>query len=85
MTAVKIPVDRLSPETLQGIIEEFITRDGTDYGKTEVPIDTKIRQVKSQLESGLAVLVYDDETQTCNIFSADDSVVKALVGVEENV
>jgi len=78
MTAVKIPVDRLSPETLQGIIEEFITRDGTDYGKTEVPIDTKIRQVKSQLETGLAVLLYDNETQTCNIFSADDPVVKAL-------
>jgi len=63
---------------LQGIIEEFITRDGTDYGKTEVPIDTKIRQVKSQLETGLAVLLYDNETQTCNIFSADDPVVKAL-------
>ena len=78
MTAVKIPVDRLSPETLQGIIEEFITRDGTDYGKTEVPIETKIRQVKNQLESKLAVLVYDNETQTCNIFLADDPVVKAL-------
>lgn len=78
MTAVKIPVDRLSPETLQDIIEEFVTRDGTDYGKTEIPIETKIRQVKNQLESGLAVLVYDHETQTCNIFSADDPVVKSL-------
>ena len=78
MTAIKIPVDRLSPETFQDIIEEFITRDGTDYGKTEIPIETKIRQVKSQLESGLAVLLYDDATQSCNIFLADDPVVKAL-------
>lgn len=78
MTAVEIPVDRLRPETLQGIIEEYVTRDGTDYGKTDIPIETKIRQVKSQLESGLAVLVYDNETQTCNILSADDPVLKSL-------
>jgi len=27
-----IPVDKLSTEALQGVIEEFISRDGTDYG-----------------------------------------------------
>jgi uncharacterized protein YheU (UPF0270 family) len=80
MGAVKIPVDRLTPETLQGVVEEFITREGTDYGKIEVPLDTKLRQVKNLLESGMAVLIYDTETQTCNIFPADDPVVKSLEG-----
>ena len=80
MGTVKIPVERLNPETLQGVVEEFITREGTDYGKIEVPLDTKLRQVKKFLESGMAVLIYDTETQTCNIFPADDPVVKSLGG-----
>jgi uncharacterized protein YheU (UPF0270 family) len=36
MPAHVIPVDRLSPEALQGVIEEFVSREGTDYGETEV-------------------------------------------------
>ena len=42
MGAVKISVDRLIPETLQGVVEEFITREGSNYGKSEVPLDTKL-------------------------------------------
>jgi len=36
MTAVKVPYNQLSPEALQGVIEEFVTRDGTDYGEIEI-------------------------------------------------
>jgi len=28
MTALKVPYDQLSPEALNGVIEEFVTRDG---------------------------------------------------------
>lgn len=72
MSAVKIPIDQLSPEALQGVIEEFVSRNGTDYGMTDVPLETQMQQVKSQLKSGQAVLVYDEEMQTCNILSAED-------------
>lgn len=30
-----IPTERLSPEAIQSVIEEFILREGTDYGETE--------------------------------------------------
>ena len=80
MSVIKIPVNRLSPETLERVLEEFVTRDGTDYGKTEVPLETKIRQNKYQLEAGAAILVFDEKTETCNIFSADDPVMKFLKG-----
>jgi uncharacterized protein YheU (UPF0270 family) len=56
MTAIKIPYDQLSPEALQGVVEEFVTRDGTDYGEVEVPLETKIAQVMNQLKSGKAVI-----------------------------
>jgi len=78
MSVHKIPVDKLSPEALQGVIEEFISRNGTDYGEIEASSDTKFRQVKQKLENGLAVNIFDDETETTNIFLADDPVLKGL-------
>lgn len=73
-----IPVDRLSPEALQGVIEEFVSREGTDYGEVEVSLKTSAGQVKRKLEKGLAVLVFDDETETTNIVSAADPVIEKL-------
>jgi len=73
-----IPVNKLSARALRGVIEEFISRAGTDYGAVEASMETKIKQAKYKLENGLAVLVYDDETQTTNIFLADDPLLKKL-------
>jgi uncharacterized protein YheU (UPF0270 family) len=78
MSVHKIPVNKLSPEALQGVIEEFISRVGTDYGEIEASTETKFRQVKDKLETGAAVLIFDDETETTNIFLADDPVLKKL-------
>lgn len=66
-----IPFKELSPEALQGVIEDFVTRDGTDYGESEIPLETKVQQVLNQLGSGKAVIVFDQKTQTCNIVSKD--------------
>lgn len=73
-----IPIDKLSPEALEGVITEFISRSGTDYGKIEASWETKFRQVKNRLEAGLAILIFDDETETTNIFLADDPVLRKL-------
>ena len=78
MSIHRIPVNKLSPEALQGVIEEFISRDGTDYGEIEASRETKFRQVKSRLATGEAVLIFDDETETTNIFLANDPVLKKL-------
>ena len=78
MSVHRIPVSKLSPEALQGVIEEFISRDGTDYGKIEASPETSFRQVKSRLTTGEAVLIFDDETETTNIFLANDPVLQKL-------
>ena len=78
MSVHRIPVNKLSPEALQGVIEEFISRAGTDYGEIEASQETKFRQVKYKLENGLAVLIFDDETETTNIFLANDPILKKL-------
>ena len=74
----RIPVNKLSHEALQGVIEEYISRDGTDYGKIEVPTEMKFRYVKQKLEKGFAVLIFDDEAETSNILLADDPILKKL-------
>lgn len=80
MSALKIPYDQLSTEALQGVIEEFVTREGTDYGEIEVSLETKTSQVLSQLKSGKAVIVFDQESETCNILRSSDP---ALVNLED--
>ena len=79
MSVHKIPVNKLSPEALQGVIAEYISRDGTDYGEIEASTATNFRQIKSKLEKGLAVLIYDDENETINIFLAADPILKSLL------
>jgi uncharacterized protein len=78
MPSHRIPISKLTPEALQGVIEEFISREGTEYGESEVSRDTKIRYVKKKLEHESAVLLFDDETETTNIFLADDPILKKL-------
>ena len=78
MIAVKIPYEQLSPEALHGVIEEFVTRDGTDYGEVEIPLETKIDQVLAQIKSGRAVIVFDQETESCTVLRSDDPLIKAL-------
>ena len=78
MTAIQIPHDQLSKEALQGVIEEFITRESTDYDAIEVPLETKVRQVHQNLNSGKAILVFDEKTETCNIFHRDNPLLKNL-------
>ncbi|MGD0235085.1 MAG: YheU family protein [Syntrophorhabdales bacterium] len=78
-----IPVNRLSLEALQGVIEEFISREGTDYGEIEVSPETRFRQVRHKLERGLAVLIFDDETETTNIFLADNPILRGIKALTE--
>ena len=73
-----IPVNKLSSEALQAVIEEFISREGTDYGAIEASRQASVSQVKYKLEKGLAVLIYDDETETTNIFLHDNPILKKM-------
>jgi uncharacterized protein YheU (UPF0270 family) len=46
-------------------------------------METKFRHVKYKLESGLAVLIFDDESETTNIFLADDPILKKIDALTE--
>ena len=67
--AVDVPYDVLPPATLRRVVEEFVTRAGTDYGVRERTLDEKVADVMRQLERGEARIVYDPAAQTANIVS----------------
>jgi uncharacterized protein YheU (UPF0270 family) len=64
-----IPMDALSDEALNGLIEEFVTRDGTDYGEIETSLAHKVTQVKAQLKRGDVVILYSEARGDVNIVS----------------
>jgi uncharacterized protein YheU (UPF0270 family) len=66
-----IPHQQLSSEALSGLIEEFVTRDGTDSGYTRGSLAENTSMVRRQLDAGQAVIVYDNRAQTCNIRPAE--------------
>ncbi|MGB3611343.1 MAG: YheU family protein [Cellvibrio sp.] len=68
-----IPPQSLSTEALQGLIEEFITREGTDYGWEEVPLSTKVEQVRRQIERGDVVIVFDTASETVSLLTRQDA------------
>jgi len=68
---MRIPHTALPTETLRGIVEEFVTREGTEYGVRDYSLDEKVTHVLQQLERGEVVIEYDPELQTCNLLNRD--------------
>jgi uncharacterized protein YheU (UPF0270 family) len=65
------PAD-LSREALQGLVEEFVSRDGTDYGLVERDLAEKVSAVKRQLAKGEVRIVFDPESESVQIVLARD-------------
>lgn len=64
---IVVPHTELSPEALNGVIESFVLREGTDYGERDVPFATKVLQVRQQLERREAEIVFDPNTESIHI------------------
>jgi uncharacterized protein YheU (UPF0270 family) len=64
---VIIPHGELSEGALQGVIESFVLREGTDYGEREVALEQKVVHVLRQLERGEARIVFDPASGSIDI------------------
>ena len=62
-----VPHTELSPDALMGVIQSFVLREGTDYGAQEVDFETKVEQVRRQLERREAEIVFDQNTESIDI------------------
>jgi uncharacterized protein len=64
---VVIPFAELTPEALQGVLESFVLREGTDYGERELTLEQKVSRLRHQLERREAEIVFDPNTETVDI------------------
>lgn len=64
---VVVPHSELSAQALQGVLESFVLREGTDYGEKEFSLGQKIAHVLRQLERGEAQVVFDPNTESIGI------------------
>jgi uncharacterized protein len=62
-----IPYQELEKDTLTAIIEEYISREGTDYGVQEYSLEQKVQQVMNQLTKGEVVVTFDPESESCDL------------------
>jgi len=54
---------QLSLAAIRAIVEEFVTRDGTD----DTPVEPRVASVLRQLDAGCVELHFDGESKSCNI------------------
>lgn len=64
---VVVPYGELTPETLHGVVESYVLREGTDYGEREYSLADKVAHVVARLRRGEAEIVFDPESQSVSI------------------
>ncbi len=73
-----VPWQGLSKEALQGLLEEYVSRDGTDYGERETSLCERVQEVRGQLAAGHAAIWFDEATETVSIFSREEMRARGL-------
>lgn len=69
---VEIPQEALSTEALRGIVESFILREGTDYGREEVGFEKKVEQIERQLAKGEIKIVFDPGSESVGLVTLSE-------------
>ncbi|WP_053979786.1 YheU family protein [Marinagarivorans algicola] len=64
-----IPPEKIQADTLNNILEEFINREGTDYGEIEYNLAAKVEKLKPQVLNGDILIVFDDQLQSITLMT----------------
>lgn len=70
---VSVPATSLSEQALQGLLEEFASRDGTDYGLRETPLAARVLQLRARLDAGEVALLFDVDSDTFDLLPSEDA------------
>lgn len=64
---MQIPHEQLSTDTVTAILEEYASREGTEYGDVEYSLAQKVSMLRKQLDHGDIGISFDVETETCSL------------------
>lgn len=72
-----VPWQEIPADTLTNLIEEFVTRDGTDYGEQEVPLSSRVDQVRRQLQKKEALVWFDELADSVTILTREEAAARS--------
>lgn len=78
-----IPHTLLDGETLQRLLEDFVTRDGTDNGY-EASLEQRVERLRRQLERGDVVIVFHPETADTSLAHRRDVPADMLQALQQS-
>ena len=73
-----IPANTLAPETLRAVIENVITREGTDYGELEFSMDEKVAQILLLIKRNEIVVVFDEDSESVALMNTQEARQQGL-------
>lgn len=68
-----VPFDQLQPDVLRRVIEDFITREGTDYGAMELDLETKVDQLRERIKNKQVYVSFDEIQESVSLIGAEDA------------
>ena len=75
---VELDPNQLSPGALRGLVEEYVTREGTDYGEGSWSLEDKVAQVLRQIDCGDAKIVFDLESESASVVTAPELALHVI-------
>jgi len=70
---IEVPCERLAAPTLDGLLEEYASRDGTDYGLVERSLQDKVASLRARLQDKSLVLLYDSASEQWDLLPRDQA------------
>ena len=64
---IEVPYQKIAADTMRRMIQEFVSRDGSDWAEIGCTLDDKVEQVLQQLKNKRVKVVFDLKTQTANL------------------
>ena len=68
---IVVPHEKLSSEVLCELVNEFILREGTDYGLKESTLEEKRNRVLKQVKSGRILIFFDPDLESTTLMTID--------------
>ncbi|QDU32472.1 hypothetical protein KS4_05040 [Poriferisphaera corsica] len=64
-----IPVEKLSKDALEGLVQEYVTRDGTELGE----MGAKTERVMGMVKKGELLVVFDEVSESVNLMTEKEN------------
>ncbi len=62
----------LTAEVLESILEEYILREGTDYGTVDISLAQKTMQLNKQVNLGDIIIVFDPQSESVTLMTKNE-------------